>query len=452
MSDEGEEDRWALLPYMLMEDIFAQLHHKHRQIASMVCQAWYGVFYSARVWHHIVINHHDFCYRRFNLYRGYQKEFDHRKFQTCLDRVGCNFRSIVINPIPDFYNLGKCLEVLAAYLGFFPEYPMPDFKYFKFTFACECRVYSETTVFGTGGELLEELKNLLRNLRHLKFLSLNHLLLDNKDAQNLLEDFSFNCGSSLTILELINATKVPCLIPQVTLFDNLQQLVISPQNINDESLIMLAQSSVCELVIVQDSFTPETLPVVASTWIEVKEMAPYFRVRFEVRNKAIQDFTLQPRAPVHAIVYETAFIQVHPGQIVEICDHYKKYLEVYGHQGLPKVHGSRSFHERADSHLVYLVQQCPQLHTLMIRERVSTATLLIIASVAKNLKKLIVRRNAVMKKCDWPKNMEWSDSYYRWLQENALSYENTEKEVSKILKSSWPWRTLSDWEFKRYKI
>ena len=47
------------------------------------------------------------------------------------------------------------------------------------------------------------------------------------------------------------------------------------------------------------------------------------------------------------------------------------------------------------------VRSSSRLHTLALRERVSTATLLVLASSAKSLKKLYVRRNAVIKRSDW---------------------------------------------------
>ena len=451
--EEGEDDGWSLLPYILLEDIFVQLHYRHRYYASMACHNWCDAFKSPRVWYDLNISTNDFTHGRFYIQlMEYQREFDPYKFRRCLQKVGEHFRSIVIKPIPSFYTLGKCLEVLSSYINYDPQYPMPHLRSFKFTFPCEWKTGGVTTVFGTGGEILEDLKELLRNLRKIEFLSLNHLLLERDDAPELLEDFNFRCGARVLTLELVNVTKLPCTIPQISWFEILRRLVISPQNINDETVIMLAQTPLRELVIVQDRFTPEFIPVVASTWIEVKEISPALKVKLVARERTTKGITLQPRAPVYSVIYDTPYARVTSGAIMDICDHYRKYLDTYGHLGLPKVHGSRSFHERADSHLVFLARQCPNLRTLVVTERVSTATLLIIASHAKKLKTFVVRRNAVLKKCDWPQSGEWSDGYYQWLRESASSYEATEREIRRILQTSWQWRTLTDFEFRRVQV
>lgn len=51
----------------------------------------------------------------------------------------------------------------------------------------------------------------------------------------------------------------------------------------------------------------------------------------------------------------------------------------------------------------------------MIRERVSSATVLLLAYTGKNLRYFYVRRNAIVLKCDWPKNPNWEDTFYQWL-------------------------------------
>lgn len=76
----------------------------------------------------------------------------------------------------------------------------------------------------------------------------------------------------------------------------------------------------------------------------------------------------------------------------------------------------------------------------------STATILLMVRIAMNLKNLHVRRNAVMKKCDWPQSPEWSDDFYKWLKLNSKSYDFVEREVSDILGIKW--HMLSDKEFK----
>lgn len=129
---------------------------------------------------------------------------------------------------------------------------------------------------------------------------------------------------------------------------------------------------------------------------------------------------------------------------------YKYTLSTYGHEILPRFTCSKSFHSRADSLLLLMVRQCPNLTNLIVREKVSTSTVILLAKTGQNLRTFYVRRNAVIIRCDWPWNPEWSEEFYRWLQATSRSYELTEIEVSKILGK--PWSMLSDKQFHRATV
>lgn len=77
-------------------------------------------------------------------------------------------------------------------------------------------------------------------------------------------------------------------------------------------------------------------------------------------------------------------------------------LEVYCHTGLPRFSRPRGFVHRPDAAYLSLATECPYLHTLMIRERVSSSTVLLLAFTAKNLRYFYVRKNAIILKSDWP--------------------------------------------------
>lgn len=70
--------------------------------------------------------------------------------------------------------------------------------------------------------------------------------------------------------------------------------------------------------------------------------------------------------------------------------------------------------------------------------------------MAINLKYFYVRRNAVILRCDWPKNPEWTEEFFEWLKIASKSYESTENEVTQIL--GYRWSMLSDKIFKDIKI
>ena len=83
----------------------------------------------------------------------------------------------------------------------------------------------------------------------------------------------------------------------------------------------------------------------------------------------------------------------------------------------------------------------------MIRDKISTATILEIVSTAKSLRCLYVRRNVVLKKCDadWIGISDWSAEHYKWIKDNCHDYSKTEQEVSRIL--GYRWHMLSEKEF-----
>lgn len=92
----------------------------------------------------------------------------------------------------------------------------------------------------------------------------------------------------------------------------------------------------------------------------------------------------------------------------------------------------------------------------VIRERISTATLILLATAAnshreRRLKRLYVRRNALLLRADWPRNHEWSDDYFTWLKTSSRSYESTQLEVSRLLDLP-QWSALSDQQFKELKV
>ena len=354
-------------------------------------------------------------------------------------------------PITDFYNLYEFVKVLEAFIRFFDDYPMPLLKRFEFTFACETREGDESLVFGTGGEMLDELRQLLASFRGLEYLKLNDLLLNERDAPDLLSKFLEHCRDSLKYLEVLNVCKVYFPHFYVGMFPNLTMLTISPSQLSDDVIVMLGHHSrLGEIVIVQDKYTCECDPVSHKAWTELKNQLPYMRVRLEVRGLTHTDVLIQPSAPVHAVVYNTPYAQISPNTILQVSDHYKKTLKVYGHCGLPRNYGSKSFHERADSYLVMLAKTCPKLETLIIRERISTTTLLIIVSHAHHLRRLCVRQNALLKRFDWPRAPQWTERFYEWLRNTAKSEELVELEVSKELGSQW--KMLSDRWFKSITV
>lgn len=78
-------------------------------------------------------------------------------------------------------------------------------------------------LFGTGGQLLAELKRLLGNLAtRLRSLQLTDLMLDRYEAKHLLDEVLQSGQMMLRRLSLVNVTTVHCPVMHVGLFLNLQ--------------------------------------------------------------------------------------------------------------------------------------------------------------------------------------------------------------------------------------
>lgn len=159
-----------------------------------------------------------------------------------------------------------------------------------------------------------------------------------------------------------------------------------------------------------------------------------------------------------------------------MVDMYAPTLAVYGHEMLPRFHVPKAIEHRADTMLLMMVRKCLRLHTLVrlniaspyiiltlrtnlpspqiIRERISTATLLLIAAEvqgSKRLQHLYVRRNAVVLRLDWPRCPGWTEEFWQWLRQSAKSYDRTEQEVAQRLGMA-SWRMLSDQKFKHIAV
>ena len=64
---------------------------------------------------------------------------------------------------------------------------------------------------------------------------------------------------------------------------------------------------------------------------------------------------------------------------------------------------------------------------------------------------LVVRRNALLKRADWPRAPEWSAEFYASLKSVARDYSSTERVVGRLL--GWrTLRTLNDCEFKLVRL
>jgi F-box protein 39 len=460
--DENEViSNWNDLPDLLLDEIFAYLSIGERYYASMVCKNWYRAFYLRRVWANFLVEDNTLCRRKFNYHSGWNLVLDHMRAQNCLTRVGRYFKAIDFVPLQNFNNMYQFMTLLTFNIQ---QSRRPDCESeyrdvgkhitsLKYIFPCNMatRETDDVKLFGTGGQLLKTLKTLLYELNKLKKLKLIDLMLERFEAKHLLDEVLESCSMVLKELCLINITSTHCPIMHTGLFFNLKVLIISPQNLDDDVLQLLSSTALKHLHIFQNNYSPTT-PAACSTkaWKMMRKENPKIKVHLRVESTASAELTLQPHAPVYSVTYRSPKNRITSEKIIQIVDMYKYTLTTFGHELLPKYLCPTSFHNRIDSLLVLMARQCPNLTSLTIREKVSTATLLLLAKTAINLRFFNVRRNAIVQKCDWPRNPEWTEDFYEWLKIASRSYESTEKEISQIL--GYRWTMFSDKSFKQIKI
>ncbi|CRL05674.1 CLUMA_CG018707, isoform A [Clunio marinus] len=442
--DENEMmSKWSDLPDLLLEEIFSYLSISERYYASLACKNWYRAFYLKRVWSNFLIEDETLCRRKFNYYSGWNHVLDHIRTQTCLSRVGQYFKQLEFVPTHNFNNMYQFMTLLTFNIQQ-SRRTNCDLEYsgvgkhitsLKYIFPCNMAMRStdDVKLFGTGGQLLKTLKGLLYELNKLKTLKLVDLMLERYEAKHLLDEVLESCNMVLKELVLINVTNTHCPIMHVGLFFNLQILTISPQNLDDDVLQLLASTALKHLHIFQNNYCPTT-PAACSpkAWKQLRTENPKIKVHLRVESTTNADLTFQPNAPVYSVTYRTPRNQITSEKIIRIVDLYKYTLTTYGHELLPKYSCPKSFHNRIDSLLVLMARQCPDLTSLTIREKVSTSTLLLLAKTAINLRFFHVRLHGVIQKCDWPKNPDWSEEFYEWLRISSRTYESTEREISQI--------------------
>lgn len=358
-----------------------------------------------------------------------------------------------MTPITDYFNLYEFLRILAAFLQFKEDHgqnAMPLLHTFDFTFACASRSEGVEMVHGTGGQILEMIEQLLVRMSNLKHLKLNQLLVDVMDVAPLFDAITNCFGESLSSLEMLNVTKVPLALVDLARFRNLIKLSISPQHLNDEVLLLISGLNILQLHLLQDPYTCDCEPVSSEAWKLAREMAPWMCVYLEVSGLTRAHVLIQPRAPVHGVFLRTPYSRVTNEFVMSLVENYSKTLRYFVQERLPRFHGPRGFHYRSDSSLLFLLRRCPALHTLVIRDRISTSSLILLASEGRRLSTFLVRKNGLIKRCDWPQCGEMSKEFYAGLREAALDYDKCKDKICSLLQRRW--RPLTDQQFMRIKI
>ncbi|KNC31013.1 hypothetical protein FF38_03272 [Lucilia cuprina] len=451
---------WNNLPDIVLEQVFTYLTPRERYYAGLVCKQWFRAFYLPTVWDNFLVDDRTLTRQKYNYYSGWQYCLDHMRTQNCLARIGRYLRGLEFRPEVSFNNIYQFMTMLSWSMEKGAELNGPKemkgtgarIRSLVYVFPCNMSQANDPEgikLFGTGGQLLKGLKDLLSKLTNLRTLKLIDFVLERYEAKHLLDEVLDACCTKMRVLNLVNVTTLHCPIMHVGLFLNLQILTISPQNIDDDVLMLLADTKLKHLHLLQNCYTSSYLTIghcSVKAWRVLKRDNPKLKVHLRVESMNDGEIVFQPEAPVYSVTYAAPKTKIHPDILMKMVDHYKNHLAVYGYETMPRFTSPKSFHNRIDSLMLLMCRQCFNLHTLLIREKVSTSTVLLIARTAKNLRRLYVRRFGTIIRCDWPRHPEWSDEFNIWLRRSCRSYESVEREVSQIL--GYSWHFLSDQEYK----
>lgn len=97
------------------------------------------------------------------------------------------------------------------------------------------------------------------------------------------------------------------------IYSNFQVLVISPQNLGEDVLLLIGQTKLKHLHILQNRFTPSELvllPVSGKAWYSCRKANPSLSVHLEVESQRERDIIWQERAPVRSIIYDSPLAKV----------------------------------------------------------------------------------------------------------------------------------------------
>lgn len=185
--------------------------------------------------------------------------------------------------------------------------------------------------------MVASLKQLFPHLPWLSYLELIDLVLQRYEANQLMDEASRACGRTMLVLHAINITTVHCPLLQIGLMAKLKVrtvplthisyfsllsaakcvlkvirlkvLKISPQNVSDELLLLIAESELRELFIVQNSHSPANARACSRKgWEAFRKARSLVRVHLvvEANSNEHTEPIIQPNAPIHSLWLESS--------------------------------------------------------------------------------------------------------------------------------------------------
>ncbi|CAI2357955.1 unnamed protein product [Caenorhabditis sp. 36 PRJEB53466] len=462
MEREGPSD-WKSMPVEVLEDIFQRLPVKNKGRCSQVCRQWRKGFNSSVSWRTFTFKDGIFVRRKYTQHSGWQYHIDHWRLRNLITNTTNHWRTLIIEPVTNIFNLYEFFRVLANYAEYYEKFSMkerPQAKIHTFDFKWHLHIENnevggiEDKDVGTGGQILYSLGNVLKYLHGLQSLSLADLQLTQAEADDFLNTLLEKFWDKLTYLSLLNVTLQPKPVLQVGCFLKLRKLLVSPQMLSSETLSLLACLEHLEtLSIVQDEKSSQSTDISRHAWnMFTHQNMDRTRVWLILRGKPKTSLIIQPGAPVYGIRMEESAGQLTMELAEQIANFYSGTLRHFIQCGLERMKRGKTMEERVDSALIEVVSRCQLLERVACRERFSYGTAVILSVYAERYGiNLWMRKNALLRRICWCRtDMKSYGISFDWLKSRTRSEELVIETVH--CSTGQPMAVLDDKSYRALKI
>ncbi|XP_061176291.1 F-box/LRR-repeat protein 21-like [Saccostrea echinata] len=306
----------------------------------------------------------------------------------------------------------------------------------KFTLICMCVELSEM-------ELLKcTLREFLQRNNVIRELEIENV--DNSGTKNAPLPIGLKQSGCLHSLWIVNSFRSSCLSNLMYLV-NLTELAMIPHQLNFSLLKHLASLSLRDLHIVANAQTRGFYNEAISDaqWGEIRKHGPKLRVHCFLATSnewTEKEVFLKPSMPLASLVYRKNVWIKYLESVCTLMTYHSGTLTTFvdfslSHQpyNYPVPH---CYMDRVDRHIIRLARLCPRLQTLTIKETLSSAAILLMVYLNKNLTDFLVRRDMILYVNDLPEDLE-SDSVIKQFIADNYERDNFENAVSSLLGTEW---------------
>ncbi|CAC5416474.1 unnamed protein product [Mytilus coruscus] len=228
---------------------------------------------------------------------------------------------------------------------------------------------------------------------------------------------------------------------------NLTELAINPQQLDHSLLVHLASNSLRDLFIVANEKTPSfynEAPISDAQWKDIRRNSPTLRVHcyFSCTHEwADKDVIFKPSMPLASLVYKRNVWQRYPFLIYHFmsayCETLEEFVDYSLSEGTYEQDYGKTFLPRMDNLVITVARNCQKLKWLTVKEPLSSASLILIACLNRNIRRFLVRDDMIIYTNDIPDDA-FPDEVIK--QTVNLFHETPEKlneKMSEILNTIW---------------